>query len=136
MGLGERLKRWFRGGVATGPATYQRSPMQFDSDADVERYVESQLTKGLPPDWSLRRDKGLLVWRIVAEGLRDFILQVSSDRKFFILYHGNSDAGGLSLHHVLLNAKVIKSDTLCYFSLAEAVADVIGSCEPNQWGLT
>ena len=116
-------------------------PSQFQSDVDVERYVEEQLAKGVPSDWSYQRCDQGLEWHIEPRvradkvaGWVDYILCVSGDWRFFIFYYGNTDAG--CAPQVLSKAMVITSVELRYRPLAEAVSYVIRNCELNNWGLT
>jgi len=117
-------------------------PSQFQSDTDVERYVEEQFGKGLPSAWSYRRARRGLEWCIEPRvrtdkvaGWVDYILSVSGDRRFFIFYYDNTDAG-CSREQALSKAMVINSDQLRGYPLAEAVSFVIRNCALNRWGLT
>jgi hypothetical protein len=114
---------------------------QFQSDTDVVRYVEYQCRQGLPSDWTYRRARRGLEWYIEplartdkVAGDVDYILWVSSDWRFFILYYDNTDAGGCP--QVLSKAMVINSDQLRHHPLAEAVNFVLQNCPLNRWGLT
>jgi hypothetical protein len=114
--------------------------MKFLSEGEVVHYVRQQL-KALPAGWSsFRESENPLVWRLERVPLDSlgsfFRLRVSGDWELFVLEHDNSDQGPFRLCHVLLNAKIIDSEALDHFSLAEVVRAVIAECRPNQWGLT
>ena len=70
------------------------------------------------------------------ENLENYILEVSRDRELFVLYFGNTDAGPLRLSHFLLNGKVVAAEALDRFPLADVIAEVVGHCALNRWGLT
>ena len=117
--------------------------MHFRDDAELARYVEGELAKGLPAGWHFRRERDQPgwspAWRILPPGAvswEDYILRVSGDRLLFVLYYDNDDIGGFQLHHVLMKAKVIDGQGLDHFPLAKVVASVVGHDPPNRWGLT
>lgn len=114
--------------------------MEFKDDAQLTSYVESQAREGLPPGWRLVGGQGPRTWLIVADGksaqMENFILTVSGDFEWFILYFGNSDAGYGGIHIVALNAKVMTSSSLDHFPLAQAIKYVVTTCKVNTWGLT
>lgn len=116
--------------------------MQFKSEDHLRGYVEQEIAKALPAGWSSKREnRNPLVWQIVSDvptsaPVECFRVRVTGDWQVFVLEHGNTDMGGLSLHHALLNAKVIDADSLDHFALSQAISDVIANCRPNQWGLT
>jgi hypothetical protein len=115
--------------------------MKFQSEADVEAYVAGEASKALPPGWVLERpSRDQLVWVMAPDAgrknLANYILEVSRDLGKFVVYFGNTDAGPLRLSHFLLNGKVIAAEALDRFPLATVIADVIGHCELNRWGLT
>jgi hypothetical protein len=141
MRLSQKLKSFFRGQSCCGVPNGTQLPSQFQSDADVERYVEVQLAKGLPSGWRCQRIRNELQWRIEPKvrtdkiaADADYILRVSGDRRFFIFYYGNTDAGALV--RFLSRAMVLSSVELCHYPLAEAIRYVIQNCELNYWGLT
>jgi hypothetical protein len=141
MPLSQKLKAFFRTRPPCPVHVQPRLPSQFQSDADVECYVEQQFAKGLPSDWSYHRGSHGLEWHIEPRvrvdnvaGWVDYILSVSGDRRFFIFYYGNTDAG-CSFEH-LSKAMVISSYELRHYPLAEAVGYVIRNCALNKWGLT
>jgi hypothetical protein len=114
--------------------------MQFNTEQEVVDYVDREIKLALPAGWTAIRERSrAFVWHLIHGNSGppgDYILRVSGDCKLFLIEHSNSDAGSLSLHHALLNAKVIDSDALDHFALSVAIAEVIRRCEPNQWGLT
>ena len=113
--------------------------ISFKSDSELVGYVESQARLALPADWRLERLEGeRLAWRIVAPGqnLDDYLLHVSADRSDFVFLHGNTDAGPLELHHVLLNAKLLDVKALRWFPLSRVIEYLLRTCELNRWGLT
>ena len=113
--------------------------MNFATDNEVIRYVEQQLKSALPVGWGIEGSG--LCWRLIPAGsppggLDDFRLRVAGDRMEFILEHDNTDAGPMGLHLFLLRAHVMRLEALEYYSLADAVREVIRTCAPNRWGLT
>ena len=160
MNFAKILNQWFGGRnssdsgkrpcresrLKTDPVTSEsgsqpRREAHFKSDAEVRRYVDEQLTKGLPPGWSYRGGEGCLAWHIEPcvppagfAGIVDYILEVSGDYRFFILYYGNTDAG-VSVCRPM-TALVMTCDHLPFCSLREAFVEVIKHQRPNEWGLT
>jgi hypothetical protein len=117
--------------------------MQFFSDDSVVSYVEASLREVLPADWTVRREKSYpLCWQVypkptmTAASVEYYRLRVSSDRRLFVIEHDNSDSGGLSLPHVLLNAKILDVDAMEQFPLSMAILHVIRTCGPNEYGWT
>ena len=117
--------------------------MQFATEDDVIDYVEREIAKVIPSGWSFVREaRNPLVWQIkpdepsASAPIENYRLHVTDDRKLFVLEHGNTDAGALSLYHVLLNAKVIEAQAFDIFPLSEAIRYVMERCEPNLMGLT
>lgn len=117
--------------------------MQFTTEDAVAEYVEREIARALPTGWSSTREaRKPLVWQITPDKPttsaphEDYRLRVTDDLKLFVIEYGNSDVGGLSLYHVLLNAKVIDADALDHFPLSDAISDVITQCRPNEWGWT
>lgn len=117
--------------------------MQFSSRCELVGYVEREIAQALPSGWSSERTaEDSFVWQIVpgkrttSAPLEHYRLWVTADWGLFVLEYGNSDAGWLSLNHVLLNAKVLDAGALDRFPLSEAIRHVISRCPPNEWGWT
>jgi len=118
----------------------RRQP-RFQTGVEVQRYVDDQLTNGLPSNWSYRRGQHPLEWHIEPRvrtdkvaGFVDYILEVSGDYRLFILYYGNTDAGCCIRY--LSTAMVMTSEHLSEYSLTKAVTHIIEHCQLNTWGLT
>lgn len=113
--------------------------MNFSIPPEVVAYVHEQLSRALAEPWTFERASGApLQWRIFRpkDDGQDYLLEVSGDLRYFLIYWGNSSAGAFGLHHALLNASVIHAAMLERFPLAESVAHVIARREPNWWNLT
>jgi hypothetical protein len=110
----------------------------FSSDVELIDYVDDQARPVLPQGWTIERSEEELTWRILPPGERtvDYILRVSSDRTIFMILHGNTDEGPIRLDTMLYNAKVMDLESLRFFPLGVAIADVIQTCKLNRWGLT
>lgn len=140
-GFGKTWKRWLQRGDRPNPDGLPRRQPRFQTDEEVQRYVDNQLTNGLPSNWSYRRGRRSLKWHIEPRVRTDkvagfvvYILEVSSDYRLFVLYYGNTDAG--CCFHRLSTAMVMPSEYLSEYSLIKAVTHVIDHCKLNRWGLT
>jgi hypothetical protein len=118
---------------------------RFGTEQEACRYVDDQLRNGLPPEWTYHKGMPALQWRIEPRELRGnsldegYILEVSGDYRFFILYYGNAPAGCHGISHSLWTAAVINSERLADCSLAKAVNHLIAHPDrfpQNIWSLT
>lgn len=118
---------------------------RFRSDFDVCCYVQEELTRGLPADWNFHQRGSLMEWRIemrrhsINSLEDDYILEVSGDRRFFILYYGNAPSGGFGIHHVLYTAMVVTAERLSSISLSECIRHLLANRQRypmNTWTLT
>jgi hypothetical protein len=129
--------------------------MRFASEEGVKKYVEEELHKALPSGWianfrlqysNLSKDSQNLKlyhheWKIAPKQdngilMHDYLLRVTMDLNTFIIIHANSDAGAFSIHHMMLNAKVIYATQLDYFPLSEFIIYIMRNYQPNTWGLS
>ncbi|HAB15871.1 MAG TPA: hypothetical protein DCE44_05420 [Verrucomicrobiales bacterium] len=120
-------------------------PSRFRTADEVCLYVDDQLTETLPSDWKCQRKGSKLEWSIepkvrAQNSLEDdYILEVSGDYRFFILYFGNSSSGIDGVGQAMLTAVVLTSEALSSCSLASAVKRMIEQRDYyklNMWSLT
>lgn len=139
------LNRWFQrlgAGVADPPV---RKAPRFENEREVCRYVEDQLRDGLPQAWTHRKQGAALIWDLKMRERRagsdgdGYILEVSGDYQYFIVYYGNAPGGIYSFGHSFWTAGVITSERLRQCPLSEVVAHVIKHSQDfreNNWSLT
>ena len=116
--------------------------MTFSSEADAISYVDEELARGLPTEWSFERDSGPLRWRIVRQGKPpvagwdEYDLEVTGDLCVVIIYYGNSDAGPLRIEKVMQAALVVHCEAFEWYPLRQMLPLLLASYAPNRWGLT
>ncbi|MBL9171892.1 MAG: hypothetical protein JNL10_00025 [Verrucomicrobiales bacterium] len=120
-------------------------PSRFRSADEVCRYVDDQMAAALPGDWKYQRRGGRLEWEIAPRQRDphscedDYLLEVSGEYRFLILYFGNSSAGCDIVGHSMLTAVVLTSESLSSCSLGTAVQRMIerrSHFRLNMWSLT
>lgn len=145
MGFNDAWRGWLVRLQTLGSGGKTHRPTRFRSDIDVCRYVQDELTRGLPADWFFRSRGGPMEW-VIEPRVRspdsledDYILEVSGDRRSFILYYGNAPSGYFGIHHALFTALVISAERLSSSSLADSIGHVIANRKlypMNTWTLT
>ena len=127
-----------------------------DSEEELRKYVNEQLSKALPEGWSYHvklQHQYLdvpsdnvtlehLKWKIIKDDWRDpyldYRIRFDWSTRRFIIFHSNSTAGVLGFHHFLTTTTSfrIKTDIFDPPELSLVVNYVLSRFEPNNWSPT